>query len=166
MAFFGNSSLTSISLPASLTSIGSNAFRDCSSLISVTLPEDAELTSISASAFNGCSSLISVTLPENAELTSIGLWAFSDCSSLTSITLPASLTSIYTFAFSGCDCLQTVVFEGNDVTFEDIGTFPGDFDGTSLRAAYQADKDDSNEGVAGAYTRDATGSYSGSWSRQ
>ena len=102
--FFGCSSLTSITLPEGVTSIGEYAFRDCSSLTSVTLP--AGLTSIGEWAFFGCSSLTSVTLP--AGLTSIGEGAFYDCSSLTSVTLPAGLTSIGRSAFFGCSSLTSV----------------------------------------------------------
>jgi hypothetical protein len=103
-AFQGCSSLTSVTLPESLTSIGSSAFQGCSSLTSVTLPES--LTSIGSSAFRGCSSLTSVTLPES--LTSIVSWAFQGCSSLTSVTLPESLTSIESSAFRGCSSLTSV----------------------------------------------------------
>ena len=102
--FFGCSSLTSITLPEGVTSIGEYAFRDCSSLTSVTLP--AGLTSIGEWAFFGCSSLTSVTLP--AGLTSIGEGAFYDCSSLTSLTLPAGVTSIGRSAFFGCSSLTSV----------------------------------------------------------
>ena len=103
--FFGCSSLTSITLPEGVTSIGDYAFDDCSSLTSVTLP--AGLTSIGEGAFYDCSSLTSVTLP--AGLTSIESGAFKDCSSLTSLTLPAGVTSIEYGAFRGCNNLKTVI---------------------------------------------------------
>jgi hypothetical protein len=74
------------------------AFRGCTRLTSVTLP--AGLTSIGDLAFSGCTRLTSVTLP--AGLTSIGISAFSYCTRLTSVTLPAGLTSIDSSAFSGC----------------------------------------------------------------
>lgn len=64
-----------------MTSIGVDAFRDCSGLTSVTIPNS--VTSIGSSAFRGCSSLTSVTIPNS--VTSIGGLAFYDCSSLTSV---------------------------------------------------------------------------------
>ena len=97
-AFRGDTSMTSIALPAGLTSLGGFAFYGCSSLTSIKLP--AGLTSIDGLAFRGCSSLTSIELP--AGLTSIGEFAFSGCSSLTSIELPAGLTSIGDNAFHGC----------------------------------------------------------------
>lgn len=56
-------------------------FEGCTSLTSVTLPEG--VTSIGYFAFSGCSSLTSVTIPKN--VTSIGLGAFSDCKKMTAI---------------------------------------------------------------------------------
>ena len=65
----------------SVTSIGASAFRNSSSLTSVTIPNS--VTSIGRGAFYGCSSLTSVTIPNS--VTSIGDDAFSECSSLTSV---------------------------------------------------------------------------------
>ena len=62
-----------------IDSIGSNAFRNCSSLTSIDLPN---VTSIGSNAFDSCSSLTSIHLPK---VTSIGRNAFAHCSSLTSI---------------------------------------------------------------------------------
>ena len=87
-----------------MTSIGEWAFRDCSSLTSITLPEG--VTSIGNSAFSGCSSLTAINIPEG--VTSIGGGAFSGCSSLTAITIPASVANIERYAFSGCSALATV----------------------------------------------------------
>ncbi len=103
-AFYRNSTLASVELPAGLTSIGGRAFDDCSSLASVELP--ASLTSIGICAFQGCSSLASVELP--ASLTSIGNCAFHGCSSLASVELPAGLTSIDVNAFRDCSSLASV----------------------------------------------------------
>ena len=79
LAFRGCSSLTTIELPAGLTSIGEFAFYGCSSMTSIALP--AGLTSIGESAFRACSSMTSIKLPLG--LTSIGESTFRGCSSLT-----------------------------------------------------------------------------------
>ncbi|MBO7291146.1 MAG: leucine-rich repeat domain-containing protein, partial [Bacteroidaceae bacterium] len=65
----------------SVTSIGKQAFSDCSSLTSIEIPNS--VTSIGYSAFSGCSSLTNVEIGNS--VTSIGGSAFSGCSSLTSI---------------------------------------------------------------------------------
>ncbi|MCQ2333839.1 MAG: leucine-rich repeat domain-containing protein, partial [Paludibacteraceae bacterium] len=79
VAFMNCSSLTSITLPEGLTSLGRASFALCSSLASVTLPES--LTTIGDNVFQGCSSLASITIPAN--VTEIGYGAFMDCSGLT-----------------------------------------------------------------------------------
>ena len=103
-AFAGCSSLTSLTIPNSVTSIGDGAFYGCSGLTSVTIPNS--VTSIGEGAFRYCSSLTSVTIPNS--VTSIGDVAFRGCSSLTSVTIPNSVTSIGRFAFSDCYRLNTI----------------------------------------------------------
>ena len=66
-----------------LTSIGSNAFRNCSNLTSVTIGNS--VTSIGISAFSYCSKLTSITIPNS--VTSIGIGVFEKCSSLTQLIL-------------------------------------------------------------------------------
>jgi len=95
---YPNSSVTSITIPNSVTSIGSSAFYGCFSLTSVTIPNS--VTSIGSYAFYACTSLTSITIPNS--VTSIGEYAFSGCSSLTSMNIPNSVISIGSYAFSGC----------------------------------------------------------------
>ena len=103
-AFKGCSGLTSLTLPATITTIGKYAFEECTGLTSLNLP--AGITSIGRNAFSGCSGLTSLTLP--AGITSISDNAFFDCSGLTSLTLPAGITSIGSDAFSGCSGLTSL----------------------------------------------------------
>ena len=104
MHFFYCSSLAAITIPESVTSIGSSAFYDCSSLTTIIIPEG--VTSIGSSAFRDCSSLTAITLPEG--VTSIGNYAFSGCWSLTAITIPESVTSIEYDTFEGCTNLTSI----------------------------------------------------------
>ena len=114
------SSLTSVTIPNSVTSIGYGAFAYCSSLTSVTIGES--VTSIGDDAFAYCTSLTSVTIPES--VTSIGNQAFAYCSSLTSVTIGESVTSIGSSAFYGCSSLTSVTIP-NSVTSIGYAAFSG-----------------------------------------
>ena len=103
-AFRGCTSLASVTIPDSVTSIDQYAFFGCTSLASVTIPNG--ITSIGQSAFYGCTSLASVTIPDS--ITSIDEYTFSGCTSLVSVTIPDGVTSIGDYAFSGCSSLVSV----------------------------------------------------------
>jgi hypothetical protein len=100
-----NTRLTSVTLPTGLITIGKGAFYK-QSITSVNIP--ASVTSIGDYAFSECSSLATVNIP--AGVTSIGDYAFSECSSLAAVNIPASVTSIGNYAFYGCSKLATVNF--------------------------------------------------------
>ena len=110
-AFRGCSGLTSVTIPNSVTSIGSRAFDYCRSLTSVTIPNS--VTSIGFQAFYHCSGLTSVAIPNS--VTSIEDEVFRDCSSLTSVTIGNSVTSIEKRTFYNCSSLTSVTI-GNSVT--------------------------------------------------
>jgi len=106
-AFFC-SGLTSVTIPNSVTNIGSSAFEHCSCLTSVTIPNS--VTAIGEEAFKGCSGLTSITIGNN--VTSIGNRAFEECSSLTSVTIPNSVTSIGSSAFLGTKLISVIIGSG------------------------------------------------------
>lgn len=103
-AFYGRSTLTSISLPNSVTKIEAGAFHNCTSLSNITLPKS--VTTIEGSAFSGCSSLRSIVFPNG--ITEIGAGTFNDCKSLTTFDIPGSVTTIEVSAFQGCKSLTTI----------------------------------------------------------
>ena len=113
-AFYECSSLTSITIPNSVTSIGQEAFSWCYSLTSITIPNS--VTSIGSLAFSYCSGLTSITIPNG--VTSIGYSAFWGCSSLTSITIPNSVTSIGGYAFIACTSLTSIVVERGNAVYD------------------------------------------------
>ena len=113
-AFRGCSGLTSITIPNSVTSIGSEAFRGCSGLTSITIPNS--VTSIGSEAFQYCSGLTSVSIPNS--VTSIGDYAFYGCSGLTSVSIPNSVTFISGAVFSGCSGLESIVIESGNSKYD------------------------------------------------
>ena len=105
-AFSGAKSLKSITLPEGVIiddTVGSS-LSDCTSLTSVSLP--ASVTKISSNMFGGCTSLKSVSAA--GPIDSIGDRAFENCSSLTEIDFQGTLTSIGFSAFQGCASLERV----------------------------------------------------------
>ena len=102
-----------------VTHIGYAVFSE-TNVTSVTLP--AALTSIGNETFRSCRSLGSVIFEKNSVLQSIGDWAFNECDALVSIKIPASVKALGDDAFSWCDRLTTVTFEENSA-IQSIGKY-------------------------------------------
>ncbi len=102
-AFRNCTGLTSVSIPNSVESIEPLAFTACTSLASVNIPDS--VTDIGAFAFHGCTGLNSIVIPNS--ITKIKQDAFSN-SGLTSMIIPDSVTSIERLAFSDCEALASV----------------------------------------------------------
>ena len=101
-----------------VTSIGVGAFRNCTSLTSITIGN--HVSNIGNWAFERCTSLTSITI--GSHVSNIGSWAFANCSSLTSITIPNSVTSIESSAFENCSSLTSITI-GNHVSNIGSGAF-------------------------------------------
>ena len=84
-------SFKSVSIPASVTTIGEKAFADCG-VTSVTFATNSQLTTVDMYAFFSSSSLQSIALPDG--VTTIGVAAFNGCNNITSISIPDSITTI------------------------------------------------------------------------
>lgn len=85
-----------------VTAIRYCAFKDCTSLSRITLPDG--LLDIGSNAFQNCSSLVQIDLPDS--LVSIGTHAFYRCASLTQITLPESIQRLHPYSFYGCSAVR------------------------------------------------------------
>ena len=128
-AFFGCSSLTSITIPEGVTRIGDNAFNHCTNLTRITIP--SSMTSIGQSAFRNTNLPVEnniryadtwavevidntkdkYTLRDNT--TGIASSTFSRCTNLTDITIPGGVKIIDNHVFSSCSSLTTVtILEG------------------------------------------------------
>ena len=138
---FQHSSVTSVTIPPGVTSIGNSAFSSCYSLASVTIP--SSVTSIGTYAFSGCTSLTDVTIPPYATsigacafaycmmiritipngVTSINAGAFSNCYNLASVTIPNSVTSIGPTAFERCFSLSSITIPSSVTTIGDAAFY-------------------------------------------
>jgi thiol-disulfide isomerase/thioredoxin len=114
-AFKNCSELKSVTIPVGVTGIEWEAFRFCKGLASVTIPEG--VTHIDVNAFCDCGGLKSVTLPSS--LKNIGWGAFGRCVGLTSVTIPNSVETIWHDAFNGCSGLKSVVIPDNVTSIGD-----------------------------------------------
>lgn len=112
---FRYSSVTSVTIPDSVTFISDSAFAYCFNLTNISIPNS--VTSIGFSAFGGCTKLESITLPSS--LRSISEALFSGCSQLTTIHIPVSVTSIENDAFDGCPSSMTVTYPGSKTQWDD-----------------------------------------------
>ncbi len=104
LAFYSQTSLTSVVLPSSVVTIGSQAFYYCANLTSATL--GGGLTNISDLAFAGCLGLATAPLPNG--LRNIGNNAFDDCESLVDVVLPGTVTNIGSSCFRYCYGLTNI----------------------------------------------------------
>ena len=125
--------LTSVTIPNTVTSIGSGAFSSCKSLPSIAIPNT--VTNIGESAFSLCSALKSFTFPDNNSITSIEEKTFL-ATGLTSITIPNTVKSIGNNAFAECPALKSVTLKGGTPPTINIDSWPGTFSDTPLNAIY------------------------------
>lgn len=93
--FLGCTALKNVTLPDTLTNIGTGTFNGCASLEKIDLP--AGLTEIGREAFNGCESLKEAIIPDG--VTEIPSYAFTGCLALEKVELPEGITSIGEYAF-------------------------------------------------------------------
>jgi hypothetical protein len=110
-AFENNTTLTSVTIPGSVTSIGEDAFGFDNSLTNATI--DNGVISIGDSAFVG-DGMTSVTIP--GSVISIGDGAFVG-DGLTSVTIPTNVTSIGYAAFTDCYSLSAITVDTNNPAY-------------------------------------------------
>ena len=132
-----DNSVTSVTIPAGVTSIGTHAFSRCARLTSISIPEGvtsigyeafwlsenlktvklpSSLKTVDDRAFCGCSYLSKINIPDT--VTSIGKEAFLCCTNLPSITIPSSLTAIKESTFESCSSLDDITIPNSVTSIE------------------------------------------------
>ncbi len=96
--------ITKVTLPKTITEIGSDTFRGCGKLESVNIPD--AVTEIGAGAFYLCQALKEINIPNG--ITEIRYDTFWDCRSLRSVNIPESVKSIGASAFWGCEIFEEI----------------------------------------------------------
>ena len=96
-----------------MSSIGDSAFSRCSALTEISIP--STVSSIGSYAFSGCA-LREVEIPQG--ITSIQTRTFQYCTQLTKITIPDSVTSVEICAFDNCPVLKNVYYGGTEAQWE------------------------------------------------
>ena len=129
-----------------IKTIADNAFRDCSSLTSVTIPNS--VTSIGC-AFSSCKGLTSITIPDS--VTSISNFAFAYCTGLTNITIGNGVTSIGSYAFIDCYSLTSITYDGSVSQWNEISKGRGWNSNTGTYTIYCTDGKISKSGTVTYY---------------
>lgn len=122
MSAFQRKPITSIIIPDSITTMGTNVFWGCTNLVSVTLSKN--ITSIGLNTFRDCTSLTSFTIPEG--VTTIAKNAFYSCTKLERLDIPASITNINE-AFTNCKIKEVNVADIGawcNITFSNTNSNP------------------------------------------
>lgn len=136
--FFCCSAITAVTIPSTIKSIGSQAFRHCTSLSEIYYNADScGNVSSSSNIFDNCpittlvignnvryipayiflnmSGLSSVTIPDS--VIGIGTAAFGGCSGITTLTIGRGLRKMGIYAFNGCSQLSTLNYNSDSCFF-------------------------------------------------
>lgn len=108
-AFRACTGLDSVIIPNSVISIGDYAFYNCTGLSFVSATNS--LTSIGNHAFHNCSSLAGFVIPDSVVF--LGEFAFCNCNSLANVLIPNGLSTINKYLFAGCSSITSIIIPNN-----------------------------------------------------
>ena len=103
-AFMNNTTLTKVTLPAGISSIGKMAFKNCLNLKSVNIPEGVD--EIPDYCFQGDTTLTTVVMPQH--LNRIGTNAFMKCTKIEAMHIPEGVGEIPNYCFQDCKALRVI----------------------------------------------------------
>ena len=174
-AFYGCTSLTTVSIPKAVTLIGYDAFYNCSSLTTVTIPDTVR--SIESAAF-ACTAITEIAIPGNVE--KVGDEAFVGCNSLASVTIkngvktlgmhvftdtaikeiviPDSVTHIGEYAFFGCTSLVTIDVNASNKNYTSVNGILFNKDKTEI-ICYPPNKKDKSYNIPVGVTSISNGTF-------
>lgn len=115
-AFKACSSVTSVSMPETLETIGAWAFDSCTLLYTVTIPKSVK--SIGKGAFASCAALVDFNFAEDGALTEIGNFCFYNCDSLKTLEIPEGIETLREATFMNSQSLQKVTLPSTIKTVE------------------------------------------------
>lgn len=117
---FSGAGITTIQIPANVTEIAHNAFRDCVNMTNIDLPE--KLETIDNEAFKGCTSLTKIVLPANVRI--IGEEAFAQCPFIAVVAMMTQPTTNAEVLFSG-QSIDCILYVGNSESISAYETAKG-----------------------------------------
>ena len=126
---FSGTSITSITIPESVTEIKDHAFSDCALLTAVVIPDN--VTSIGEGCFEGCKRLKSISVGKSVQ--SLGYKFLNGCVGITDITIPKTVTDSW-YALEGSSIETLIIESGMKTTPEYLAA-----ECTTLRTVYLPD---------------------------
>lgn len=110
---FQKTAITSVTVPATVTQIGSYAFESCAQLAAVTLAEGVQ--KIQSYAFRNCTALPEIHFPST--VTTISSYSFDGCVKLTSIVIPDKCNMLMSYPFQNCTSLRSITIGAKITSF-------------------------------------------------
>ena len=153
---FSYCNMTKVTIPDTVTGIGSRAFDGCAHLTEIRLSDN--LTSIQYGAFRQCTSLASIDLPE--KLTTIGDEAFEYCRLLSVITIPKNVKYFGKAVFYECENLTDIMVSEKNPNFRSVDGVMFDRAGTAI-VSYPAGRKDARYSVPDGVTMICEGTFKG-----
>ena len=110
-AFYGNRNLIKMVIPKQIATIGQYAYAYCTNLESIDFSNAENLKTIGTCAFHDCEILTEITIPNSVN--TINEYAFRDCAELKTVSIGSGLINCYSNIFDNCDKIETVYFNNS-----------------------------------------------------